>query len=171
MTLTVVSLVAVVAAAGQELQFLLLLQGQRALGAVDQFAVAQVAVAVDRGVLHRDLLAVRLRVFLVVVRAWGIRGCSRRGPRCRGRRPKIGRLAAATTRSGCGCSLPPWYRAETKMLAASSWWLPSSAIMPGPGAVPQPPANQFLQGRAFVDDLAGGVFDALCPGSRASRPA
>ena len=46
-----------------------------------------------------------------------------------------------------------------KMLAASSWWLPNSAIRPAAGAVPEPPADQFLDRRAVVDHLARGVLD------------
>ncbi len=102
---------------------------QRAFGAEDGFAVAAEAVAVDRGVLHADLLFRGLRVVGVVAGGGKLENAKHVVFHV-----AIGREERAAAGGGdvqriCFC--PPC-TAAMKMLAASSWWLPNSAISPPP---------------------------------------
>ena len=76
---------------------------------------------------------------------------------------KIGRLAAAATDQRHAASRRSWQRRQMKMLAASSWWLPNSAIMPAPvRSHSRQRISSSMAGRV-VDHLARAVLDLRCP--------
>ena len=140
----------------EEHRLLLGFQQERALGAEDRFAVAAETVAVDRGVLHADLLPAGDRVLGVVAGGGELEdaidvvldvavGREQRPVAGGGHVQRM--LLLAVVRGGDEDAR------RVELMAAQFGHQPAA------GAVPQPPADQFLDGRPAVNDLARGVLD------------
>ena len=134
---------------------LLLLQEQRPLGAEDDLAVAAEAVAVDRGVGHGDLPLAAQGVLCVVVRTGELDDAGQvvldlavpieEVPVGHGRdAERVNEPVLLGTLRG-----PAAWAAAMKMLAASSWWLPSSAMSPAPVRA---------QSRQRISSSSGGAW-------------